>query len=156
MKQTAKKDGGFLPPYKLIKKEDINLPARSSIFFTLINFICKGAAFLFTPIFTRLLSSAGYGEYSLFSTFLSLCTVAATMEISGGIIMRLFQREREKHFLSILSAWLISIITALPITLLLWAAKRFFDTGMSFPYAYLFLFISQVLLTDLPLSKDSP
>lgn len=130
---------------KLPKKlniKNVNLPARSSLFFTLTNLLCKGAAFLFTPIFTRLLTPADYGEYSLFSTLLSLSTVAVTMEISGGIIMRLFQKEREKHFLSIFSAWLISAITATPVTLILWFIRKAGGFGMTFDLAYLFLFIA--------------
>lgn len=156
MKETLKNSGGSHRLFVKIKKENINLPARSSLFFTLTNLLCKGAAFLFTPIFTRLLTPLDYGEFSLFSTFLSLCTVAATMEISGGIIMRLFQKERDRHFLAILSAWLISVVAALPITILLWLIKRFGGMGMSFPFAYLFLFVAlaSISLINLYVSRS--
>lgn len=156
MKQTLKRGGAFRRLTSKIKTKSINLPARSSLFFTLTNLLCKGAAFLFTPIFTRLLSPVDYGEFSLFSTFLSLSTVAATMEISGGIIMRLFQKERERHFLSILSAWLISAVSALPITLLLLMVKALGGIGMSFPFAYLFLFaaLSSISLINLYVSRS--
>ena len=118
--------------FSRLKFNELNVPARSSLFFTLTNLFCKGAAFLFTPIFTRLLSPAEYGEFSIFSTLLSLSTVAATMEMSGGVIMRLFQKERDKRSLSILSAWIISVALAIPITLLLFFINGAGGFGMGF------------------------
>ena len=122
----------------------MNTPARSSLFFTLTNLLCKGAAFLFIPIFTRLLSPADYGEYSLFSTLLSIGVVVVTMEMPGGVIMRLYQKEREHRYISLLSAWLISVILSLPTVFLLFFVHKLGGFGMSFPLAYLFLFISLI------------
>lgn len=138
-----------------LKLNKLNVPARSSLFFTLTNLFCKGAAFLFTPIFTRLLSRTEYGEFSVFSTMLSLSIVAATMEISGGVIMRLYQKEKSKRFLSLLSAWGISVVLAIPITLALLFIKRSGGFGTSFPLSYLFLFLSivSVSLINLYVSK---
>ena len=147
MKNTVKKGKALRTLSTKFNIESLNLPARSSIFFTLTNLVCKGAAFLFTPFFTRLLSGSDYGEYSLFSTFLSLSAVAVTLEISGGIIMRLFQKEREKHFLSIFSAWLISVALAIPTVALLWLIYKTTGFGMTFPFAYLFLFISLISIS---------
>ena len=130
--------------FSRLKFNELNVPARSSLFFTLTNLFCKGAAFLFTPIFTRLLSPAEYGEFSIFSTLLSLSTVAATMEMSGGIIMRLYQKEKEKRFLSILVAWIISVALAIPITTTLFIVNKTGGLGMEFPLAYLFLFLSLI------------
>lgn len=133
--------------YSKFKLSALNVPARSSLFFTLTNLFCKGAAFLFTPIFTRLLSPAEYGEFSIFSTLLSLSTVAATMEMSGGVIMRLYQREKKKRFLSVLTAWIISVVLAIPITLLLFFVNSRGGFGMSFPLAYPFLFLSLISIS---------
>ena len=133
--------------YSKFKLSALNVPARSSLFFTLSNILCKGAAFFFTPIFTRLLSPTEYGEFSIFSTLLSLSTVAATMEMSGGVIMRLYQREKEKRFLSVLSAWIISVVLAIPITLILFFISSRGGFGMSFPLAYPFLFLSLVSIS---------
>ena len=147
MSKTIKISNKFKSASAMLNIKNINLPARSSVFFTLTNLICKGFAFLFTPIFTRLLSPADYGEFSLFSTFLSLSAVAVTMEISGGIIMRLFQKERELQFLSILCAWLISIAAAIPTTIFLWLIQKSTGFGMNFPFAYVMLFFSLISIS---------
>ncbi|MBE6537641.1 MAG: hypothetical protein E7673_06800 [Ruminococcaceae bacterium] len=147
MKQKVKKDGALRALTEKLNIKNINVPARSSLFFTITNLACKAAAFLFTPVFTRLLSPLDYGEYSLFSTLLSLSAVLATMEISGGIIMRLFQKERKRHFLSILSAWAISVWGAIPITAALWLINKLGGIGMSFTLAYPFLFAAVISIS---------
>ena len=58
---------------KICALTDFNLPARSSVLFTAINVFSKGAAFVFTPIFTRLLTEAEYGEYSVRCAAAGLC-----------------------------------------------------------------------------------
>ena len=123
----------------------LNAPARSSLYFTAANLIAKGASFLFTPIFTRLLSPAEYGEYSLFSSFLSVSIVIVTLEIPGNIIMRAFQRRRGLEHVSILTAFFLSLILSLPVVILLFIFTK--DFGPAFPLAYLFLFLSLISLS---------
>ncbi len=123
----------------------LNAPARSSLYFTAANLIAKGASFLFTPIFTRLLSAAEYGEYSLFSSFLSVAIVIVTLEIPGNIIMRAFQRRRGLEHVSILTASFLSFILSLPVVILLFIFTNNF--GPAFPFAYLFLFLSLISIS---------
>lgn len=147
MKKAIGGEGMLAKISQNLNFKNMNLPARSSLFFTLSNLLCKGAAFLFTPIFTRLLSSSDYGEYSLFSTLLSLSAVIVTMEIPGGIIMRLYQKEKDRRFLSTASAAFISFFAATPTVLVLWLINRLGGFGMSFPFAYVFLFISLISIS---------
>lgn len=155
MNNLQAQKGGICRRAKKTNIRRINLPARSSFFFTAINLLSKGAAFVFTPIFTRLLSPADYGEYSLFSTLLSLSATAVTMEISGGIIMRLYQKEKKRQFLSIISAYLISFTAAIPTTTALFIISRLGGFGAGFPAAYpcLFLSIVSISLINLYVSR---
>ena len=128
-----------------LKMHFLNAPARSSLYFTAANLIAKGASFLFTPIFTRLLSPAEYGEYSLFSSFLSVAIVIVTLEIPGNIIMRAFQRRRGLEHVSILTAFFLSLILSVPVVILLFIFTKGF--GPTFPFAYLFLFLTLISLS---------
>ncbi|MBQ3017143.1 MAG: lipopolysaccharide biosynthesis protein [Clostridia bacterium] len=123
----------------------LNAPARSSLYFTAANLIAKGASFLFTPIFTRLLTSVEYGEYSLFSSFLSVGIVLVTLEIPGGIIMRAFQRRRGLEHISVLTASMLSLLLTLPVSALLFLFTK--DSGLNFPLANFFLFLSLASLS---------
>ena len=72
--------------------EALNTPARASLFFTLGNIISRAAAFIFTPILTRVMTPADYGSYSLFNSLLSLLTVIGTLELCGSVFYRALQR----------------------------------------------------------------
>lgn len=57
--------------------------------------------FVFTPIFTRILTAAEYGLYPLYTSFMGLFTVFITLELSGNIIYRGLSkfRGREGEFM---------------------------------------------------------
>ncbi len=54
--------------------------------------LSRGVGFLFTPIYTRYLSPAEYGIYSLFVSLMGIFTVITTLEISGSSIYRGFAK----------------------------------------------------------------
>ncbi len=62
--------------------------ARASAWYTLSNIIGRGAGVIFTPIFTRILSPAEYGIYSLYTSWIGIFTVICTLEISGSVMYR--------------------------------------------------------------------
>lgn len=68
--------------YKLV------LPARASFWYTASLVAERGIGFIFTPIFTRLLTPAEYGLYSLYVSFMGIFTVFITLELAGNIIYR--------------------------------------------------------------------
>jgi len=51
-----------------------------------------------TPIYTRLLSASEYGEYSVFTSWLSIATVIISLSLSGSIFMQgIVKFEDNKH-----------------------------------------------------------
>lgn len=57
------------------------LALKSGIWYTVSNFISKGAVFITMPIFTRLMSQQEFGLFSNFSSWLSILSVIATFEL---------------------------------------------------------------------------
>ena len=83
------------------KRYKLALPARASFWYTAASVIERGAGFIFTPIFTRLLTPEEYGLYSLYTSFMGIFTVFITLELSGNIIYRGIAKfkEREGEFM---------------------------------------------------------
>ncbi len=84
-------------------KRKLNKTASASVWYIGSNLFSRGVAFLFTPIFTRLLSPAEYGIYSLYVSLMGIFTVLTTFQMSGNVIYRGFARfdgERRARFLS--------------------------------------------------------
>lgn len=85
------------------KKRKMNKTASASVWYIASSLLARGIAFLFTPIFTRVLSPSEYGIYSLYVSLMGVFTVLTTFQMSGNVIYRGFARfdgERRGEFLS--------------------------------------------------------
>lgn len=68
----------------MLKKYNmLSLPMKAAFWFIICTFIQKAFAMLTTPIFTRLMSTEEYGEYSAFVSVTSILTVIITLNISS-------------------------------------------------------------------------
>lgn len=59
--------------------------AKIAIWYTIGNLFSRGVAFFTTPIFTRLLSKGQFGEFSNFTSWVTIITVLATFDLSASI-----------------------------------------------------------------------
>lgn len=62
----------------------LRLPARASIYYFLAAALTKGIGILTTPIFTRILTPDGYGEYTLYMSWLGFLSLTVTSLASGS------------------------------------------------------------------------
>lgn len=67
----------FLPPQ-----------LKASFWFLICSFVQKGISVITTPIFTRLLTPAEYGMFSVFTSWLSIVTVIVTLNLFGGVYIQ--------------------------------------------------------------------
>lgn len=58
---------------------------RAAGWFVVCAFLQKGISEITTPIFTRILSTAEYGKYSVFNTWLNIITVFVVMKLYAGV-----------------------------------------------------------------------
>ena len=71
---------------KLIENyKRIPIQGRASFWFLICAFFQKGISFITTPIFTRLLSTAEYGQYNVFNSWLGIITVIVTLNLYLGV-----------------------------------------------------------------------
>ena len=93
------------------KYTELKIPAKASIWYIASSGIARTIGALCTPIFTRLLTPAEYGLYPLYTSWLSVFSVLVTLEMSGSIIYRGFQRfEDQKEDFTSAAIGLISAI----------------------------------------------
>lgn len=86
----------WLQKYKIL-----SLEIRASIWFLICSFLQKGISTITTPIFTRLLSTAEYGNFSVFNSWLSIVTIFVTMNIYYGVyIQGLVKYEDDRNIFS--------------------------------------------------------
>lgn len=81
----------------LNKYKSIPTPARASIWFLFCSFLGNAVSFITTPIFTRLLSTEEYGQYSVFNSWMNVLTPIVTLSLYYGVYMQgLVKFEDEK------------------------------------------------------------
>lgn len=102
----------------LQKYRNIPRPARASVWFLICSFLQKGISVITTPIFTRLLTTAEYGEFSVFNSWLGIVTIIVSLELYAGVYTQglvKFEDDRAKFASSLqgLSCTLAVIWTAI-------------------------------------------
>lgn len=70
----------FLNKYKAMPAQ-----VKASFWFVICGFLQRGVSVITTPIFTRLLSTAEYGQYSVFNSWLGIVTVFVTLNLYSGV-----------------------------------------------------------------------
>lgn len=71
---------------KIVKAySNISVAARASIWFAVCNALQKGIALLTTPIFTRLLTTEQYGDYTVYQSWYQVISILATLNLFFGV-----------------------------------------------------------------------
>ena len=98
---------------KLVKKyTDLPIQVKASMWFFVCAFLQKGISFITTPIFTRLLSTSEYGQYNVYTSWMSVLIVIVTLNLYCGVYSRglvKFEDERSS-FTSALQGLTITLV----------------------------------------------
>lgn len=94
------------------KYRTIPVQAKALLWFLICSFLQKGISVITTPIFTRLLSTAEYGQYSVFYTWLGLTAIFVTLNLSSGVYTQGLVKfsERRKVFSSSLQGLTTALV----------------------------------------------
>lgn len=90
------------------------IQVKASLWFLICSFLQKGISVITTPIFTRLLSSAEYGQYNVYNSWLNIISIFVTLNLSSGVYTQgLIKFSDDKYvFSSSLQGLSIVLVTA--------------------------------------------
>ena len=103
---------------KILKKyKSLPVQVRASLWFFICSFLQKGISTITTPIFTRLLNTAEYGQYNVFNSWYGIISIFVALRLSMGVYAQglvKFEDERDKFSsslqgltLTLCCAWII-------------------------------------------------
>ena len=83
---------------------------KSGVWFTISNFIMRGIGFITTPIFTRLMTKAEYGDFSNFQTWMMILLYITSLDLEASLIRAVFdfKDDIDRYVHSIISLSMIS------------------------------------------------
>lgn len=106
---------------------------RAALWFMVCNVIQKGISVITTPLFTRLLTTDEYGQYTIFQSWLSIFTLVCTFRLSYSVFtkgMSKFPNERDEYTASTQTTMTIITTIVLVVYLLFHGViDRFTDMG---------------------------
>lgn len=88
---------------KLISRyKSLSIQLKATAWFLVCSVLQRGISVITTPIFTRLLSTCEYGQYSVFNSWLSIIQIIVTLQLTSGVYtMGIVKfKEEEKVFTS--------------------------------------------------------
>lgn len=93
------------------KYKKLNVVAKSALWFVICSFLQKAISLLTTPIFTRLLSTDEYGQFSVYNSWLEIFTILVTFKLSEAVFNKTLVSDEvnKRHILAafqVLSAFL--------------------------------------------------
>lgn len=125
---------------KLVDKyNQIPMTVKASFWFLICGFVQRGISMITTPIFSRLLSTGEYGDFSVYQTWYNIIIIFASLNLASGVYMRgLVKYEEDKDRFTGSLQCLYMLTTAICFTIyLLFQPKwnAFFGLDSSFVYA---------------------
>lgn len=70
------------------KYKQLPIQVKASFWFLICGFLTKGVSLITTPIFTRLLSSAEYGQFGVFHSWYGMISVIVSLNLCSGVYSR--------------------------------------------------------------------
>lgn len=82
--------------------KNLQAPVKASLWFLICGFLQKGISMLTMPIFTRVMTEAEFGRYSIYNTWFSILQVIVSLNLAAGVYTRglVKNEEDEERFSS--------------------------------------------------------
>ncbi len=121
------------------KYKSLPVQVKASIWYTICNFFQKGISFIVVPIYVRLLTTAEYGEWSVFQSWRDILIIFASLNLYAGVYTKTIVdnvEDRDRYTSSMQGLGTVISIIMLTIYYFMhdWCNKRI---GLTTPYVLL-------------------
>ena len=81
----------------LDKYRQISEPVKASVWFLFCSVLQKGIAMLTTPIFTRIMTDAAYGRFTVYNSWYNIFFAIVTLNLAAGVFTKGLVKHEEKQ-----------------------------------------------------------
>ena len=127
------------------KLKKIPLEARASIAYTLCSILQNSLAFITLPLFTRLLTTEEYGQYSIYSSWSAMLGIFLTLNLQLGSFSKAmvkFEKTRNQYIASIQGIALVLSVMFLALYL---PFSRYWNKLFDLPTELMLLMVVEIL-----------
>ena len=94
------------------KYKNVPVEVKASIYYTICSIVQKCIVLITLPIFTRLMTTQQYGQYSIYQSWMNIVAIFATLNLQYGSFdtaMIKFENDRDRYISSIQG--IVSVLT---------------------------------------------
>lgn len=78
--------------------KNMQAPVKASLWFLICGFLQKGISMLTTPLFTRIMTEAEYGRFSVYNTWVGIIQIIVSLNLAAGVYIRgLVKNEKDQE-----------------------------------------------------------
>lgn len=120
-----------MPKSLLNKYRTLPVQIKGSFWFLICGFLSRGISLITVPIFTRLLSTAEYGRFNVFNSWLGIVSVIVTLNLCYGVYVQGLVKfdEKKKQYSSSLQGLCLTLVLIWTVIYLLF--REFFNSLFS-------------------------
>lgn len=134
---------------KLIEKYNrIALPAKASIWFVICSIIQKGIALITVPLFTRILTQEEYGTVSLYTSWMTIVTIFATLELPTGVFNKAMIKYEDDRDGYTSSSLVLSSLITLSLFIVYFLAKDFWNVFFGLNTQIMIMMFVEIFFTS--------
>ena len=127
----------------------LNVAVKASLWFAICSIIQKGISVITLPIFTRLMSTSEYGEYSVFLTWYNILNLIITLNLQADIFNKgLIQHSDEKDEFTANQAGLLIFLSSIYF-IIFGGMQLFFDSFLGIPTELFIVMVIEILANAL-------
>ena len=133
---------------KLIEKyKNMSLQARAALWFMACSFMQRGISELTTPIFSRILTTAEFGQYKNFDTWMNFVTVIVVMKLYAGMYTQGLVKYEEDRKTYVSSLQGLSLTLCIIWTGIYWIWHDFWNELLSLTTVQMFAMMVMIWAT---------
>lgn len=123
----------------------IPVEVKASVSYTVCNILQKSLSFITLPLFTRLLTTEQYGQYSVYASWSAILTIFITLYLSSGSFFKAmvkFEDTRQQYLASVQN---ISVVLAIVFLGIYFPFRQHWNRLFELPTALVVLMVMEIL-----------
>ena len=127
------------------KIRNIPLAAKVSLAYAICNIFQRCLSFITMPLFTRLLTTEQYGQYTIYQSWLGILTIFITLNLAYGSFntaMIKYEKDRDAYISSIQS---IAVLLACIFLVIYFPLKKYWNTLFELPTFFIIVMVFEIL-----------
>ena len=129
----------------LQKWNGISIQVKASVSYTVCNIIQKSLSFITLPLFTRLLTTEQYGQYSVYVSWSAILTIFITLHLSSGSFSKAMVKYEDSRDRYVASVQNITVILALVFLAIYFPFRQHWNRLFELPTALVCLMVVEIL-----------